>query len=106
MVGVAFGPPPVDRLGPNPAVSVSPPSTIVRSGHVSPLVSIVRHHLMQRFTVTIEGAGWKDVQELELPRLPREGELIETKYGTCRVTHSESVAKTEGFDGKIVCSNS
>jgi hypothetical protein len=63
-------------------------------------------HLMQRFTVTIEGEGWTDVQELELPRLPREGELIETKYGTCRVTHSESVARTEGFDGKIVCSSS
>jgi hypothetical protein len=61
---------------------------------------------MQRFTVTIEGEGWTDVQNLELPRLPREGELIETKYGTCRVTHSESVAKTEGlgFDGKVVCS--
>jgi hypothetical protein len=59
---------------------------------------------MLRFTVTIEGEGWKDVQQLELPRLPREGQLIETKYGTCRVTHSESVAKTEGTDGKIVCS--
>jgi hypothetical protein len=59
---------------------------------------------MLRFTVTIEGEGWKDVQQLELPRLPREGQLIETKYGTCRVTQSESVAKTEGTDGKIVCS--
>lgn len=61
---------------------------------------------MKRFTVTIEGRGWTDVQVLELPRLPREGQLIETKYGTCRVTHSESVANTEGFDGKIVCSTS
>jgi hypothetical protein len=62
--------------------------------------------LMQRFMVTIEGTGWTDVQALELPRLPREGELIETKYGTCLVTHSESTAKTEPFAGKIVCSNS
>ncbi|HET7856592.1 MAG TPA: hypothetical protein VFL41_09060 [Gaiellaceae bacterium] len=62
--------------------------------------------LMQRFTVTIEGAGWTDVQVLELPRLPREGELIETKYGTCLVTHSESIADTEPFAGRIVCSNS
>lgn len=62
--------------------------------------------LMQRYTVTIEGAGWTDVQVLELPRLPREGELIETKYGTCLVTHSEATANTEPFAGKIICSNS
>jgi hypothetical protein len=61
---------------------------------------------MQRFTVTIEGQGWTDVQDLELPRLPREGELIETKYGTCLVTHSEALPKTDPYDGKIVCSNS
>ena len=61
---------------------------------------------MPRFTVTIEGAGWTDVQVLELPRLPREGELIETKYGTCLVTSSEATADTEPFAGKIVCSNS
>ena len=64
------------------------------------------HLLVQRFAVTIEGAGWSDVQVLELPRLPREGDLIETKYGTCRVTHSEATADTEPFDGKVVCSNS
>jgi hypothetical protein len=62
--------------------------------------------LMQRFAVTIEGVGWTDVQVLELPRLPREGELIETKYGTCLVTHSESTADTEPFAGKVVCANS
>jgi len=33
-------------------------------------------------------------------------ERIETKYGTCRVTHSEATANTEPFDGKVVCSNS
>jgi hypothetical protein len=57
-----------------------------------------------RFTVTIEGAGWSDVQQLELPRLPREDELIETKYGTCRVTHSEATPDAEPVAGKIVCS--
>lgn len=61
---------------------------------------------MQRFTVTIEGPNWEDVAEIELPRLPSEGETIETKYGTCLVTHSESSSKTEGYDGKVVCSNS
>ena len=55
--------------------------------------------------VTIEGAGWSDVQELELPRLPREGELIETKYGTCRVIFSEP-SNTDPFDGKVVCTTS
>ena len=54
---------------------------------------------MQRFAVTIEGAGWTDVQVMELPRLPREGELIETKYGTCRVTHSEPT-NTEPSTGR------
>jgi hypothetical protein len=57
-----------------------------------------------RFTVTIEGTGWTDVQQLELPRLPREGELIETKYGTCQVTHSEATPEAEPVAGKIVCS--
>jgi hypothetical protein len=61
-------------------------------------------HVMQRIEVTIDGGGWTDVQELELPRLPSEGELIETKYGTCRVTSSEAAAPTDGFDGRIVCS--
>jgi hypothetical protein len=58
---------------------------------------------MQRFMVTIEGAGWSDFQELELPRLPAEGELIETKYGTCVVARSEPSPATDRYDGKIVC---
>ena len=57
-----------------------------------------------RFNVTIEGAGWTDVQQLELPRLPREGELIETKYGTCRVTSSEATPDAAPIAGEIVCS--
>jgi hypothetical protein len=59
--------------------------------------------LVQRFIVTIEGAGWSDFQEVELPRLPDEGELIETKYGTCVVDRSEESPKTDRYDGKIVC---
>jgi hypothetical protein len=89
-------------LGPNGELSVSreaEPFSVL--GRASAIIA-----LMQRFSVTIEGAGWTDVQVLELPRLPREGELIETKYGTCLVTHSESTANTEPFAGKIVCSNS
>ena len=59
--------------------------------------------MVQRFLVTIEGGSWSDFQELELPRLPDKGELIETKYGTCVVEQSESAHKTEPYDGKIVC---
>jgi hypothetical protein len=58
---------------------------------------------MQRFIVTIEGPGWSDVQELELPRLPGEGEVVETKYGTCVVARSEALPKTDRYDGRIVC---
>lgn len=69
--------------------SVTQPGAIIRA--------------MQRFLITIEGSGWSDFQEVELPQLPSEGELIETKYGTCIVDHSESSPKTERYDGKIVC---
>jgi hypothetical protein len=58
---------------------------------------------VQSFIVTIEGSGWSDVQELELPRLPGEDELVETKYGTCIVVHTEALPKTDRYDGKIVC---
>jgi hypothetical protein len=58
---------------------------------------------MQRILVTIQGTSWTDFQEMEVPRLPSEGELIETKYGTCVVERSEPSPKTERYDGKVVC---
>jgi hypothetical protein len=58
---------------------------------------------MQRILVTIQGTSWTDFQEMEVARLPEEGELIETKYGTCVVEHSEPSPKAERYDGKIVC---
>ena len=58
--------------------------------------------LIQRFIVTIEGAGWKDIEELELPAAPGEGEPIETKYGTCLVTRTEPQPH-DRYDGKISC---
>jgi hypothetical protein len=60
------------------------------------------HCLIQRFIVTIEGAGWSDFEELELPRQPDEGEPLETKYGVCLVTHAEPTPETQ-YDGKITC---
>jgi len=38
---------------------------------------------VRRFTVTIDGPNWEDVEDVELPELPREGDTIETRYGTC-----------------------
>lgn len=58
---------------------------------------------MQRFTVTIEGGTWEDVDELELPRLPSKGDLIETKYGTCLVTSADPAPNPGPYAGKIVC---
>jgi hypothetical protein len=57
---------------------------------------------MQRFLITIEGHGWSDYEDVELPALPDEGEPIETKYGTCLVTHTEPQTNSR-YDGKIVC---
>ncbi|HXV32550.1 MAG TPA: hypothetical protein VD769_00970 [Gaiellaceae bacterium] len=56
---------------------------------------------MHRFIVTIEGHGWTELDELELPRPPEEGEPIETKVGTCVVTQAELPAGAD--HGTIVC---
>jgi hypothetical protein len=58
---------------------------------------------VQRFTITIEARGWEDVQEIELPELPGEGDAIETRYGTCIVTRAESLPDSTRYAGRIVC---
>jgi len=58
---------------------------------------------VQRFIVTIEAPNWKDVEDLELPQLPAEGDAIETKYGTCIVTQAEPSPDSEQYAGKMVC---
>jgi hypothetical protein len=58
---------------------------------------------VQRFIVTIEVAHWEDVQAIELPQLPREGDTIETRYGTCVVTQAEPLPDKDPYAGKIVC---
>ena len=58
---------------------------------------------MKRFTVTIEGANWKDIQELELLDLPKEGDTVETRYGTCVVTEAALHPDSGGRAGTIVC---
>ena len=61
------------------------------------------HGAVQKFTVTIEGLNWEDVAEIELPSLPRQGDRIETKYGTCVVTQAEPLPDKDPYAGKIVC---
>jgi hypothetical protein len=58
---------------------------------------------MQRYAITIVGPGWSDFEECELPRLPSEGDPIETKFGTLLVAHAEETPGEGGFDGKIEC---
>jgi hypothetical protein len=58
---------------------------------------------VQRFTVTIEAPNWKDVQVVELPQLPGEGDAIETKYGTSIVTQAEPLPSGGQYAGTIVC---
>ena len=53
--------------------------------------------------ITIEGQGWEDFEDVELLQLPVVGETIETKYGTCLVTRTDSLPGSEPYDGKIVC---
>ena len=61
------------------------------------------HGLIARFIITIEGPGWTDVQDVELPRLPDAGELIETKFGTMLVASSEETPEMAAYAGRIVC---
>jgi hypothetical protein len=58
---------------------------------------------VQRFTITVEEPNWGDVEDVELPQLPSEGDAIKTKYGNCIVTRVESSPGSGTYAGKIVC---
>jgi hypothetical protein len=58
---------------------------------------------LKRFVVTVEGPNLEDLEEIELPSLPREGDPIETRFGTCVVVRTESVTDSSGHEGRIVC---
>lgn len=58
--------------------------------------------LMQRFIITIEGHGWSDFDEIELPQLPSEGEPVDTKFGTLPVERAEQTPEADKYDGKIL----
>jgi hypothetical protein len=51
----------------------------------------------------IEGEGWQDIDDTERPQPPSEGEPIETKYGTCLVSHVEPMPDNPTYSAKIVC---
>jgi hypothetical protein len=57
---------------------------------------------MLRFILAVEGPNLDDLEEVELLGLPLEGEPIETRYGTCVVTRTESTPDAT-FAGKIYC---
>ena len=58
---------------------------------------------MDQIMITIDGPNFQDFQEAEVPRLPEEGEPIETKYGTCVVTSVEPLPASDHFAGKVIC---
>jgi hypothetical protein len=58
---------------------------------------------IQRLIITIQGHGWEDLEDIELPRLPGEGETVETKYGTCFVTKAQATPDADQYDGRITC---
>jgi hypothetical protein len=58
---------------------------------------------MKRIFLTIEAHGFTDVEDTELIAVPAEGDLVETKYGTCIVTRVEATAGAGEYDGRIVC---
>jgi len=62
----------------------------------------VRSWPIARFLVTIEGPGWTDVQDVELPRLPDVGESLETKFGTLLVAQAEEAPDLVAYAGRIV----
>jgi hypothetical protein len=59
---------------------------------------------VQRFIVVLEGLPLEEFEEIELPRLPVQGEPIDTRYGTYVVTSTEDVADGSQYAGRIVCS--
>jgi hypothetical protein len=56
---------------------------------------------LQQFILTVEGPNLQDLDEVELPRLPQEGDAIETRFGTCLVVRAESDTDGGNYAGRI-----
>jgi hypothetical protein len=58
---------------------------------------------VRRYIITIEGANFEALDNVELPAPPQPGETIETNLGTCIVTDTESMPAESEYAGKIIC---
>jgi hypothetical protein len=58
---------------------------------------------LARFILTVEGPNFHELDEIELPRSPADGDPIETKLGTCLVVRTESLDDASQYSGRIVC---
>ena len=58
---------------------------------------------MLRYIISIQAAGFEDVENVELPAPPHPGEPIETHVGTCIVISTESMPAGSEYAGKIIC---
>jgi hypothetical protein len=56
---------------------------------------------VKTFEVVVQGTNWEDRERLELPVAPKEGETIETRYGTCVVIGVDLAEDGQG--GRIIC---
>jgi hypothetical protein len=57
---------------------------------------------VHRYILNIEGVI-EEIEDVELPHLPVEGDPIETKYGTYVVTKTEDAPEGSSYDGRIFC---
>jgi hypothetical protein len=58
---------------------------------------------MNHIIVTIEGPNFEDFEEADVVALPEQGEVIETKYGTCLITSVEAATGSDHYQGRVVC---
>jgi hypothetical protein len=58
---------------------------------------------VQRFLFKIDGPSFRSLGEIELPRLPREGDALETWLGSRVVTAVRRLPELDSYAGTIVC---
>jgi hypothetical protein len=58
---------------------------------------------LERFILTVEGPNFQELDEIELPRSPADGDPIETNLGTCLVVRTEPLDDSSQYSGRIVC---
>jgi hypothetical protein len=58
---------------------------------------------VERFFLKIEAPTMTCVEEAELPRLPQEGDPLETSLGSCIVTAARALPQGAQYAGRIAC---